>query len=112
MREKFPTAPLSKIPISMRPACGMYSSMGCKCSVMANTPAQNQGKLSEGRDGRKDNETRKPNSEGRKESEFRRPKDRTVQGYPAFGFRPSAFELLSDFGLRISDFSPSPHLRH
>src|SRR5260221_4640108 len=89
----------------MRPACGMCSSMACKCSAMANTRAQHQGKWFEGPDGRRENEIRKPKSEGREKSEFRSPKDRTVQGYSAFGFR------TSDFGLRIWDFPPFPRLR-
>src|SRR5438445_10054587 len=82
----------------MQPACGMCSSMACKCSAMGNTRARNQGKWFEDRDGR--NEIRKPKSEGRKKSEFRSPKYRTAHAYSAFGSRHSDFELLSDFGIQ------------
>jgi hypothetical protein len=53
-------------------------------------------------------EIRNPKAEGRKKSEIRTPKSETRSKVsadgtaPYFGFRPSAFFRISDFGLRIS----------
>src|SRR5437879_10607629 len=72
--------------------------MAGKWSAMENTRAESQGKWTGDRDGR--NEIRKPKAEDRKKSEIRTPNDGIAHAYSAFGFRPSDFGLLSDFGIR------------